>query len=228
MAISIEDLFLYLTASSDIVIVLIFLFSYRKFASQRNLYLVIGYCFLSPILNYVAEQFLHQNHKYIFYIFFTLIEYTLFAWFISTIINNQKAKNAITILSLGFLVFMSCYLLLFKHEKIDSVAIGIESILIMIYSFYYLYEQMNDTTNLFIYSKFEFWIIAGILLYLAGSFFIYIFASQVDSKFLHKYWFLTNTFYIIKNIFFGIGILTFLKQSKHIPPSKPTLATYLN
>ena len=79
---------------------------------------------------------------------------------------------------------------------------------------------MNDTTNLFIYSKYQFWIILGMMIYLAGSFFIYIFANQLAPKDVAKYWFFTNIFYIIKNIFFSIAIILNAKQPVKKPPMK--------
>ncbi len=111
-------------------------------------------------------------------------------------------------------------------KNIDSVPIGIETILILIYSFYYFYEQINDTSNLFIYITYQFWIVIGIMIYLAGSFFIYIFANHVDRQTLNQYWFLTNVFYVIKNILFVVAILIHVKQSKNPPPAK--FRPYLN
>jgi uncharacterized membrane protein YedE/YeeE len=73
---------------------------------------------------------------------------------------------------------------------------------------------MNNTDNLFIYNKYEFWVIIGFLIYLAGSFFIYIYANQLDPKFIYNYWFLTNIFYIIKNVLFAIGIHTYVKNDR--------------
>ncbi|MGZ4036474.1 MAG: hypothetical protein ACXVPQ_01525 [Bacteroidia bacterium] len=90
---------------------------------------------------------------------------------------------------------------------IDSVPIGIETILILIFSFYYFYEQMQDTTNLFIYTRYPFWIVLGMVLYLSGSFFIYIYSSQLSQEEIRKYWIFTNIFSILKNIFFAIAIV---------------------
>ena len=83
--------------------------------------------------------------------------------------------------------------------------IGFETILILIFSFYYLYEQMNDNQNLFIYSNYSFWVILGFMIYLAGSFFIYIFANQTQEAI--KYWYFTNIFSILKDLFFIIALL---------------------
>jgi hypothetical protein len=86
---------------------------------------------------------------------------------------------------------------------------------------------MNDfATGTFIYNKPPFWIIVGIMLYSAGSFFIYIFANKIEWKLLDQYWFLTYLFYILKNIFLFIGIMFYAKQSKN--PQAAKLRPYLN
>jgi len=66
---------------------------------------------------------------------------------------------------------------------------------------------MKDPENLFVYSRFSFWVVLGMMLYLAGSFFIYIYASRLDASEVGKYWIFTNIFSILKNIFFTIAIL---------------------
>ena len=72
---------------------------------------------------------------------------------------------------------------------------------------------MNNTTELFIYSKPSFWAVLGILLYLSGSFFIYIFANEISLKELEKYWIITNIASILKNIFFAIAI--YIQATQH-------------
>jgi hypothetical protein len=72
---------------------------------------------------------------------------------------------------------------------------------------------MNDTTTLFIYTKPAFWIILGIVLYLAGSFFVYLFASYLSRDELTRFWIITNIFSILKNIFFAIAVYINAKPS---------------
>jgi len=52
------------------------------------------------------------------------------------------------------------------------------------------------------------------LLYLAGSFFIYIYASQLNQEEILKYWIFTNIFSIIKNILFVIALAVHANQSQ--------------
>jgi hypothetical protein len=112
--------------------------------------------------------------------------------------------------------------------KIDSLTIGIETIIILIFSAYFLYERMNDPSTIFIYNDYRFWIVLGFMIYLAGSFFIYLFADKIPHAQLQQYWLFTDIFSAIKNVLFSIGILMFAQQqpkNKHRvnPSTKPYL-----
>lgn len=72
---------------------------------------------------------------------------------------------------------------------------------------------MQDTETLFIYTQYSFWIVLGMILYLSGSFFIYIYASHLPDVQVGQYWVFTNIFGILKNIFFMLGIFLGAKQS---------------
>lgn len=224
---TIENLFLYFSVSSDILIILLFFLNYKKVKAEKGIGVILIYCVSAIFLNYIGERLLSAKYKYVFYTFYTLVEYLMFTFFLWICIRNKNLKKVIFLLSLIFVVFIAAYLIIVKHQKIDSISIGIETILILIFSFYYLYEQMNNTDNLFIYSKYEFWVIIGFLIYLAGSFFIYIYANQLDPKFIYKYWFLTNIFYIVKNVLFAIGIYTYVKNGRKKDAYK-NLGPYLN
>jgi hypothetical protein len=57
------------------------------------------------------------------------------------------------------------------------------------------------------------------VLYLSGSFFIYIFADSLSREEVHKYWIVTNVLSILKNVFFAIGIIVNSKPPKRLPSS---------
>lgn len=223
-----EDLFIYLRIYSNIPLLLIFILFIRKFRGYPGWFAIITSCLFDVLYYIVGEHFTFRDSiQTLFYASFTFIEYNIFAFFFWSHITKATFRKFITIISIAFTGFLIIYAVFAQFKSVDSTPIGIETILIFIYSFYYLYEQMNNTNNLFIYSQYAFWITSGIMIYLAGSFFIYIFANLVDTKTLYKYWFLTNALYVLKNIFFGIGMFTHLKQS-----SKPSVVTephpYLN
>ena len=222
MAKTIENLFVYLVFITDILVLLFFIINYSNCKKHKTIIAIVSYCTLDILVNLIAEFSSSNRLVYISYAFFTAYEYSVFAFILSINIKNKIFKKVITAVSFVFILFLFGYYSTSNPRSIDSIPIGIETILIIMYSFYYLYEQMNNTNELFIYSKYQFWIIVGIMLYLAGSFFIYIFANQVDRVMLDNFWFLTMVFYVIKNIFFCIGIYNVIniknKKNKILKP----------
>ena len=165
--------------------------------------------FLNVLLNFILNSLVVITNatNATLYESVTLTEYLLFALFIWVLLKSKKAKLVVAIASLIYIIFYIIYSLLYEVSILTvSIPIGVEAILILIFSFYYLYEQMNDTSTLFIYTKPAFWIILGMVLYLAGSFFVYIFSNYLNKDVREKYWVITNVLSILKNIFFCIAI----------------------
>lgn len=156
----------------------------------------------------------HRPLKIMLYAGYTFLEYAAFSYFIFLHIGNKKFKKIQLALSVLFFVFITVYSQAANFKRIDSIPIGVEAILIITFACYYLYEEMKDSTTLFIYLKPTFWIVFGIILYLAGSFFIYIYAGTLSKIEGQKYWYITNIFSIIKNVFFSVAILLHAKSQK--------------
>lgn len=230
---TIENLFLFLIPCSELLFIILFLVFYKRTKKELALWILCAY-FLGDIgLNYSIINYsgvrLNNGVKLerILLTIYTLLEYTFFAWFLLLQIKSKSFRKGILISMVAFAVFSFVYFSFVKYISIDTVPIGVETILILIFSFFYLYEQMNEPSSLFIYNKYPFWVIAGIMLYLAGSLFIYIFAYQVEPGVLHQYWLLTNVVTIIRNILVIIAILIYVKQLKNPSPEKH-LYPYLN
>jgi hypothetical protein len=211
---TIENLFNSLAHYSDLLPIFFFLFFLRKNSQPKGIWIIIVYTAYDFLINFGLLYLSHKPLKVFLYSSYTFFEYLFFAYFFLQVIKNPRFKKIISIVSIIFSVFLILYAYLGKVKGIDSLPIGIETILILVFSFYFLFEQLNDTTNLFIYSKYTFWIILGMLLYLAGSFFIYIYASQLNQEEILKYWIFTNIFSIIKNILFVIALAVHANQSQ--------------
>jgi hypothetical protein len=225
MAKTIENLFQYLHLTSNVAVLLFFLLI-KNGIKEKGLIAIAIYCLSDFLINYFSFilPVLPKNSLLYIGAFFTFFEYSTFTFFLWCNIKNEKFKRFILITSVTFLLGATFYNIKTNFLYMDSVPIGIETILILIFSFYYLYEQMNDTETLFIYTKYQFWVVIGFMIYLAGSFFVFIYASQVGHDFIKKYWFLTNVFYVLMNSLFVIGILVNKKKKITIP----TLNPYLN
>ncbi len=226
MARTIEDLLFNFVYFFDLLTIGLLFYLARKKNIKNSLWFIALYCFINSAINF---SFYYTSAKVYFYLggFYTIFEYTVFAYFIFFSIRSSFFRKLMKIFSVLFAVFIICYYTFGTVQTIDSVPIGFETILILIYSFYYFYEQLNDiTSTTLIYNQPSFWIIVGFMLYLGGSFFIYIFANTLNNKQLDQYWFLTYLLYIIKSILFIIGLMFYAKQSKNPRPAK--LRPYLN
>jgi hypothetical protein len=203
---TIESLFIYLDTFSNFLPIIFFLIFSRKNKNDVGLRIIIAYALINFLINYLI--IISSNQNTILYESFTPIEFLFFSSFLFITIKSKAIRKLIIVLSSCFICFLALFYALNKKDAIviDSIPIGIETILILIFCFYYLYEQMNDVNTIFIYNKYTFWIILGIIIYLSGSFFIYVFANQF-SKEISKYWFITNILSILKNIFFTIAIV---------------------
>ena len=212
----IENLFSYLAISSAFLPILIFVFHWHKCSPSRQLWIIVLYAFFVDfLLSYAVDFFPHKTVKITLYASYTFFEYIAFGYFLFLHIKNKKFKRTLLVVSGVFLFFLTIYDLTVKFRRIDSIPIGIEAILLILFSCYYLYEELLDSTTLFIYLKPTFWIVFGIILYLAGNFFIYIYAESLSRVEGEKYWYITNIFSIIKNIFFCIAILLHTKPPRH-------------
>lgn len=227
MAKTIENLLAILHFSVNILIIFLYIFNFRRIKHEKGFLAITSYCFLDSLLNF-AVKYVDINLTWRLYIWstFTFVEYLTFTYIIWSTIKNALVKKVIIYASIFFIVFTTIYNIVTNFKGIDSIPIGIETILILLFSFYYLYEQMNNTIDLFIYSTYQFWIIIGFMIYLAGSFFIYILASAMEQGLLNQYWILTNGFYAIMIVLFAISFFVFNKQCK--PTIHKNLRPYLN
>ena len=143
----------------------------------------------------------------------TLAEFLLFIWILYININNKIIRRLILLLAPLYFIFSIFYMLTVEIKTIDTIPIGIETIIILTFSFYFLYERMNEPTTDLIYNDYRFWIVLGMVIYLAGSFFIYIFSDQVNRELFNKYLSITLIFYAIKNILFTLGIWIYAQKA---------------
>ena len=101
--------------------------------------------------------------------------------------------------------------------RLDTIPIGVETILLFIYIFIFFYDTLRSTKQVDIYNNFGFWIAVGILLYLGVSFFFYILANDMLIDEIDQYWVVTFIAEMIKNIMFCIAIIMYLPKKKNLP-----------
>jgi len=146
--------------------------------------------------------------------FYTFLEYLFFTSFIFLNISSKRIRQTIIFLSIGFVVFQTIYFLTFNFKNLDTIPIGVETILLFAYVICFFYEQFKNPTKITIHNHYCFWICVGILIYLGGSFFFYIMANHMTRTEIDEYWFLTYIGEIIKNVLFSFSIFLYARQKK--------------
>jgi len=136
---------------------------------------------------------------------FTIIEYSFFATVLYLIIEKKTFRLIIAISGACFLIMSLVIFLAGREKNFDSVSTAIEGILIIIYCMFYLFEQLNKPQVMFIYQDQNFWIIAGFILYLSATLFLFILANSVPQDTRDKIWKINHFATILKNIFFAIA-----------------------
>jgi len=163
-------------------------------------------------------QSLPQNFLNNYFLgFYTLLEYSFFAYFFWFSIQSKRFRKIIIIISILFFLYQFYYITSANFTKLDSISIGIETILVFIYIFYFFYEFSKNTKDVFIYNHYGFWLAVGIMIYLGGSFFFYILINSLTESEIDKFSNMTYVAEITKNLLFAFSIFIYKKH----PVNKP-------
>ena len=224
----IEKLFLYILTYSYLLLPLTFLF----FRSKRRDDLATGiYGILFFILLYLFDHsFIPKSYTQIYQTFYTFWEYSFFTYLLFQSITLKKLKIIIllfTVLFIGFLIYNYSSS---QRSKLDSIPVGIETILIFIYISFFFYQNFKHTNEEYIYTQPCFWLSIGMLIYLGGTFFFNILINYLD-KTHRDYWFLTYIADLIKNLLFCVSIIVYVRtphKEKSLHKSVPYLDLDMN
>jgi hypothetical protein len=224
---TIEKLFTYMdevVIYSYLIIPLIFLFNKNK---KREVLSIVIYGIVFFFLLFFFFDVPKSLRGY-YQSFYTFLEYAFFAYFFWLNIKNKKVKQLIILLSFAFVGFQIIYSFATKFTRLDVLAVGIESILLFLYIFYFFYEHFGSPRNQFIYNNYCFWLSVGLLIYLGGSFFINILANEMEKSEKDKYWNLTYIAEIIKNVLFVVALLVFSRWPQENTQNKPSQVPFLD
>lgn len=171
------------------------------------IFIYLAYCAANESVNAYLTYFRHTIN-YFFFNVFTIVEYTLLTYYIYRLIKNSVFKKVILVLSVAFYLLSIVLFLGSKEDTIDSIMASSEFILLIVFSIYYLFEQMRKPDHIFFYAIPEFWIIVAILLYFSGTFFLFTYAQSLieDKSFVFQYSVINSSFYILKNLLWGVAM----------------------
>ena len=190
----------------DLLPVLVFLLFIKKI-KEKSIWVIAIYSLYSFINNYTILEKVKVNANVDLLLYFvTLFEFLLFATILIFILDNRIIKKLILFIAL---IACSIYIYCIIAKKLvgfDSIPISVECTIIILFCLYYFYEQLTSPEVEFIYTSYKFWIILGLLLYLAGSFFVFVFAADLSISERDNYWPIIYGCGIVRNILFAIAV----------------------
>ena len=191
---------------------LVFFLLFKKNSHEKTLRVIffyILYCIINEVLGYYLHQ-IHFENTFIPFAVFTVVEFTFFCLFYHYAVTPGLMKKAILPIWICFLIFALIDFFLVNDMKgFDSITSGVGSILIILMCIYYLIEQIRGSNDLLVYSTTNFWVIITFLIYMSGTFFLYIMAENMINNiiFLRQYSIINSSFNILKNILLSIAML---------------------
>ncbi len=194
---------------------------HAKEKSLRVIFYYILYCIINESIGYYLHQ-IHADELFAFiFAFFTVAEFSFFCLFYNYVLPVSNPKKLIFPIWLSFIIFSIVdFFFLNKMEGFDSFTSGLQTIFIIGLCIYYLFVQIRGRNDLYIYSTSNFWIIITFLIYLSGTFFLYIMAeTMIKSRvFKIQYVIINSIFNILKNMLLSIAML--MKSSQIKPELK--------
>lgn len=97
----------------------------------------------------------------------------------------------------------------------SSVYNGSITILIILFALVFFYHQLKRPDNPFVYASPVFWIISAILIYKAGTFFLFLYGNTLDQSEKENFFIINSFFYIVENVLFAVAFLIRTKKLSH-------------
>ena len=222
----IEKLFYYIVTFSYLLIPISFFVSGSRkkgiIPLSLALYAIICCCFLF-LYDFFKDDIRKDLRPY-FQTSYTFFEYAIFTLIFWVNIKHKRIRRMIVVASVLFFAFQLFYLLSGQVHRLDTVPIGIETILILTYILYFFYEFSKKLDNFYIYNHYGFWIAVGVLIYLGGSFFFFIEFNLLTKDQRLAFGNMTYLAEIIKNILFSLAIFIYARYSfKNSDRKKPSM-----
>lgn len=183
----------------------------------------VVFCCLIMAYEYIPKE-LRPHFKTIY----TFLEYSFFAFVFWKNIEGKNIKRFILLASVLFFGLQVYYLLTTGVNLLDTIPIGVETILVFIYIFFFFYEFSRGSSGSYIFGHFCFWISVGTLIYLGGSFFFFILIEHLTKEQIIEFGNLTFLAEIIKNVFFALAVFIYARYPYEKSKKKSNDVPYLD
>lgn len=191
---------------------LLFFILFKRKSKEKAVWVIffyILYCAVNEFINLYLQQI---NSNWVLHLFnvFTIVEFSFISYYFLLIFKDKtKTQKVIKVLWMIFTIYVITNILLNKWSKSwDSIAIGLESLIIIILSVYYIFIQIKRTNSLSIYTKFHFWIAFSFVVYFSGTFFLNIMAESMrrNPEYQMLYFYINIGSNFLKNVLLAVAM----------------------
>ena len=146
----IEKLFANIVTYSYLILPILYLITRTK---KRDAKILAIYGIVFWLLLFFYHDIPRSIRKTAYQPVYTALEYLFFTALFYCNITTQKFRKLIIALSISFLVFQILYVFLFEKGRVDSIPIGVESILVFIYISLFFLENLKTPGGEYIYNN---------------------------------------------------------------------------
>lgn|GEM_PF-3878564 len=164
-------------------------------------------------LYYLIRNFDKEMGDY-FNLFYVPLEYLLIYYFFRILYKSKSSLKFLNYTVLFFLTFWAVSSYFIPVSTFNSILNGLESLIVIILTLIYFYEEIKAPQSLFIYSQPQFWGVIGFFLFFAGSFFVFLYKQtyKQEELFREQYSYIHSSFFILRNLLFSIAL--FIRPEK--------------
>ena len=182
------------------VLSIVFFLCFLKRNKGEGLWIIFLYCVFSVLAEIIGLLLVPEKNKFYFWAFYTITEYSIFAYFFYTAFKGKKIRYIPLIGSFLFCVVVGITFYNRNTKAFDSLSASMEALLMIIYSIVFLYDQMTNPEIMYVYNSKKFWMVIAFFLYFSSTLFLFLFASSIITPQHSSYWTINNSFEILKNV----------------------------
>lgn len=188
---------------------------YCKVSFNLRYFLVIlTISFVFAVIGYYTGKY-YINNLLIYFINY-VVQFYLYSILFLRILTTRFSKRFIPVMMILFAVIIVLnFRTILDTTNFDSYTPAFLSVTMLFYCILFFNEQLNRPYITFIYKTPWFWIMTGLLLYFAGSFFILLTTNYLmfrNENFISSLWNLKEIFNIMKNLLVALGFV-FIKDN---------------
>jgi hypothetical protein len=196
--------------------------------ATKEVWVIFAYCTASFVIDAFSNTPWGQEHKYLLWNLYSILEFSFLSYFFYLIILNSLIRVLIICFSLLYLISIFVFSKS-DNEQFNSLISAIGSVIIIVLSLSYFMTAMKPTAEPVNILTPVFLIVIAIFIYVTSTLFLFLIASKLSDKEMQDYWRINDFSNILTNLILSTAFILYRYQHKKPPPeNRPVDFTYPN